>query len=95
MGEMYYNLPAIIAASEEIARVQAMTNQNLDHSHQILNAALTHFHSMTAEQFQHAITIVNNAYSQASQDLHMAANAVQFASEHVGNMDQMSAAQYG
>ena len=92
---MFYDLGAITTASEAIAGVQAATEQNLDHSIQILNAAHSHFHSMTADQFNHALTIVNNAYEQARQDLHLAANAVQFAAEHVHGVDLASAHQYG
>ena len=92
---MLYDLPTIVSAAEEVARVQAMTASNREHSLQILAANQAHFDSKAAGAFAHAITVVNNAYDQAAADIQQASAAIQFAAEHMGHQDAISAAQYG
>ena len=92
---MYYNLPAIAAAAEEVQRTYALTMQNHQASLQLLNANQAHFESRAAGAFAHAITVVNQAYEQAAQDIQAAGLAVAQAGENTGQADSMSAAQYG
>lgn len=92
---IYYALPQIIEASEEVGRVYAQTMANHDHSIQVLQANQAHFESKAAGAFAHAITVVNNAYQQAATDIQMAGHAVAQAAANGGHADAISAAQYG
>ena len=89
-----YQLPAIASASEEVARVYAQTMVNRDASIQLLQANRAHFDSQAADAFEHALTVVNQAYEQAAHDIQMAGRAVAAAGENAGHADQASAAQY-
>lgn len=91
---MYYNLPGIAEAADEVSRVYAQTMANHAASIQLLQSNQSHFQSMTAERFAEAITIVNNAYEQAANDIKAAGLAVAQAGENAGQADIASASQY-
>ena len=77
-----------------LVRGRMRTMDNHAASIQLLQSNRSHFDSLAAGAFEHAITVVNAAYEQAGQDIQMAGRAVAQAGENCGQADQMSAAQY-
>jgi uncharacterized protein YukE len=95
MGLISYNTPAIADAVQQIAQAAAQTEQNHADSVRLLTANAAQLEGGVRGGFEHALSIVNQAYDQSREAIHMASQAVSQASQNMVEKDAMLRAQYG
>ena len=94
MSLIHYATPQIADAAEEIARVQALTAQNHQHSLAIVTRNADNFGGHGSDAFKQAITLLNHHYDNHTQVLQAAQVALHQMNTEMTQKDLGLAAQY-
>lgn len=93
--EIHYNTPMVADAARQIGETAMLTDQNHEHSLQVVTANAENFGGRASLAFQDAIAQVNHAYAQSREAIQAASNALTMSNDNMTQADQTLAGQYG
>jgi len=94
-GGLLYNLPGIADAITQIQQAATATDHNHTQSINVLTANASNFGGQGSNAFQHALTLVNQAYNMSQDAIAQAGYTLGMASDGMQQTDAALAAQYG